>query len=313
MRVLGVDCGGSHLSCALVENKTILAKEFIETDASSLRDILPILASKLRALCGGCSVSVQSCSGVGMGLPIILDTRTGEALSTINKFSDIHEIDLSAWAERELGLPIRVENDARLALLGEHSAGAASGAQDVVMVTLGTGIGGAAMLQGSLLHSRYGQAGCLGGHLAVNFRGRHCKCGAIGCAEAEASTWALPEICRDWPNFDTSALSGEAILDFRSLFRARDSGDAVAREILRHCLDVWSALTVSLIHAYGPELVLFGGSVMGRGEEILGPIRQWVDGHIWRTIRGVPQIQTAVLGSDAALFGAEALFAKDAK
>jgi glucokinase len=126
-----------------------------------------------------------------------LESRTGEVLSTLNKFADIQQVDLSAWSARELGLPVRFENDARMALLGEHSAGAAQGAQDVVMVTLGTGIGGAAMLQGHLLHSRYGQAGCLGGHLTVNFRGRRCKCGAIGCAEAEASTSVLEEVCRE--------------------------------------------------------------------------------------------------------------------
>jgi glucokinase len=307
MRVLGIDCGGSHLSCALVENKEILAHTSIETDASSFREMLPVLASTLRELCRKCTVPVQSCSGLGIGLPVILETLTGEILSTF-KFCDLPEIDLAAWSERELGLPIRFENDARMALLGEQFAGAAMGAEDVVMITLGTGIGGAAMLQGRLLHSRYGQAGCLGGHLTVNFQGRKCKCGAIGCAEAEASTWALEGICREWPGFCTSSLTNDDTLNFDTLFRAKDEGDTVAREVLQHCLEVWSALTVSLIHAYGPELILFGGAVMRRGEEVLEPIRRFAGTHLWRTTRGLPRIEAATLGSNAALFGAEALF-----
>ena len=312
MAVIAIDCGGSHLSCALIENKKILAKSVIETTANSIREILPELASTIRDLCLQCGVPVESCVGLAVGLPVTLNAKTGEILSTLDKFVDIRQVNLLAWGEQELGLPVRLENDARMALLGEQYAGAAIGAQDVVMVTLGTGIGGAAMLQGHLLYSEYGQAGCVGGHLTVNFRGRRCKCGAIGCAEAEASTSVLKQICREWPGFDKSALAAEADLNFQALFRAKDAGDAVAREILQHCLAVWSALTVSLIHAYGPELVLFGGAVMQRGEEIIVPIREWVSAHFWRTVRGVPRIQAATLGRNAALLGAEALFKREA-
>lgn len=308
MRVLAVDCGGSHLSCALAEDKRLLAHTSVDTPATSLRDVLPVLARTLRDLCRSCGVPVRSCSGVGIGLPVILESSTGEILSTLNKYPDLPEIDLAAWSEREFGLPIKFENDARMALLGERIAGAAVGAEDVVMITLGTGIGGAAMLQGRLLHSRFGQAGNLGGHLTVNFRGRRCKCGAVGCAEAEASTAVLNDICREWPGFDRSALANEDNLDFEAVFRCKDSGDAVAREVLEHCLDVWSALTVSLIHAYGPELVLFGGAIMRQGEEILQPVRDYVAAHCWRTTRGLPRMETAMLGSQAALFGAAALF-----
>jgi glucokinase len=83
--------------------------------------------------------------------------------------------------------------------------------------------------------------------------------------------------------------------------------------VLQHCFEVWAALTVSLIHAYGPELVLFSGGVMRRGEEIIAPIRDWVAMHMWGTIRGIPRIEPAALGRDAALLGAEALFERGAE
>jgi glucokinase len=94
----------------------------------------------------------------------------------------VKDIDLAEWFIENVGLPARIENDARMALLGESYAGAARGFTDVVMMTLGTGIGGVAMIEGKLLRGKHAQAGCLGGHIPAVFNGRPCTCGAIGCA-----------------------------------------------------------------------------------------------------------------------------------
>ncbi len=178
------------------------------------------------------------------------------------------------------------------------------------MVTLGTGIGGAAMLGGRLLRSRTGQAGCLGGHLPVNFRGRRCVCGAIGCAEAEASTWMLPTLFREHPGFAASTLAERPVLDFATVFAEQDAGDRVAQDVIAHCVQVWSTLAVGLVHAYGPEIIVFGGSVSLRGEALLAPIRTYVEAHAWRTGRVVTQIVPAELGPSAALLGAAAFAAQ---
>jgi glucokinase len=270
---------------------------------------LPELASRLRENCRTVGISVEANQGIGIGLPAIVDGRSGEVLSTLgSKFADSAAADLQAWSDRELGLPIRIENDAKLALLGERFAGAAKGFEDVVMITLGTGIGVAVMLQNRLMHSHMGQAGTLGGHLVVRLDGRICACGAVGCAESEASTSALPALCREWPGFAGSTLAEAPQLDFATLFQARDASDSVAGELIEHCISVWSALTVSLVHAYGPQLILFGGGVARRGEEILKPIRAHVGQHSWKTSRGLAGIEVATLGADAALVGAETLF-----
>jgi glucokinase len=215
---------------------------------------------------------------------------------------------LRAWGEDAFGLPVKIENDTSLALLGEHRAGAAKGIEDVVLVTLGTGIGVSALLQHQLLRSRLGHAGALGGHFTIRFDGRRCACGNIGCAEAEASTSVLPAVAADWPNFSQSSLAREPALNFAALFRAKDAGDVVAREIVDHCIAIWSALAATLVHAYGPDLMLFGGGVMRRGEEILGPVRAFVKHHTWKSSRGSTRIEAATLGEEAAFIGAEALF-----
>src|SRR5208283_3183140 len=193
--------------------------------------------------------------------------------------------------------------DVRLALLGEHFAGAARNCSDAVMITLGTGIGGVAMLNGKLLRSHSGRAGMIGGHLPVVMNGRRCTCGGVGCAEAEASTWSLPNICHEWPSFAESTLVSATRLDFGSLFLHADGGDRVAREVLDHCIEVWSALTVALIHAYDPQVVVFGGGVLKRAADILPGIRKHVEEHAWIPAGSIAIVE-AELSSHAALYGA---------
>jgi glucokinase len=306
--VLSIDLGGSHMAVGVVHNGVVVAVERRATEARLLATEMSSIAVMARRCLAASGSDVSEIAGVAIGFCGVVDGNGGEILSTLNKYTDALDLDLHGWAQSEFGLALRIENDACLALLGEVAEGAARGERDVVMVTLGTGIGGAAMIEGRLLRSRTGQAGCLGGHLPVNFAGRQCSCGAIGCAETEASTAALPELLRRCPGLSESVLAGVAEPDFKALFHAADAGDAVARSVLNHCVQIWSVLTVGLVHAYGSELVLFGGGVSERGASLLDPIRSYVESHIWRTSRGSPRIERAQLGQDAALIGGATLF-----
>lgn len=197
-----------------------------------------------------------------------------------------------------------------MALLGERYIGAAQGMQDVVMITLGTGIGGAAMMQGKLLRGAHCQAACLGGHLPVNYQGRSCVCGNVGCAEAEASGWSLPQVVRETRGFDESSLARVAELNFQTLFAAARSEDAVALEVQQHCLNIWAANAIAMIHAYDPELVVFGGGVMQSADVILPFVQKYVEKHAW-TCWGTPRVSAAILGGNAALLGAAPLLSED--
>jgi len=108
----------------------------------------------------------------------LADPATGRVVSTNQKYDDATRIDLPEWCRRELGLSFMIENDARMALLGECYAGAAQGETDVVMVTLGTGIGGAVLMNGKVLRSKHILGGNLCGHIPVDFNGRRCTCGS---------------------------------------------------------------------------------------------------------------------------------------
>jgi glucokinase len=310
MKALALDIGGTHISCAIVDDRRMLATESISADsAQSLRSMLPLLANTLRNLMNRVSTSPTDCAGVAIAFPGIIDTRSGRILSTLKKYEDAPSLDLTAWSQTEFGLPLRIENDARMALLGERHSGAAVDHSDIVMMTLGTGIGGAAMIQGKLLRGVHAQAGSLGGHLPVAFEGRLCSCGNIGCAEAEAAGWSMPLVARAWPGFESSTLAQTAEINFRLLFEQAAQGDTVAVGLRDRCLNVWAANAVAQVHAYDPEVVLLGGGVMSSADVIVPYVEAYVHRHAW-TPWGKPAIRAAQLGNDAALLGAVPLLSE---
>ena len=304
MKCFSIDLGGSHANCGLVEDDRILASETLDIEnAGSLARILPRLAESLKRLGGGKIPLEGEMSGVAVGIAAIVDFYRGKTLGTNGKYDDADQVDLQSWSRETLGLPLYLENDARMALLGEVYAGAARGFEDVVMITLGTGIGGVAMIEGKLLRGKHAQAGCLGGHLPVWYDGRQCTCGAIGCAEAEASGWSLPLLVKDWTGIADSPLHRCENIGFRELFAEAARGDRIACEIRDHCLRVWATVTVGLVHAYDPEIVIFGGGVMKSADAILPYIRAHVQNHAW-TPWGKVEVRAAELGDNAALLGA---------
>jgi glucokinase len=301
---LAVDMGGSHAACAVVRGGEILASRNVAADGGRpLAELLPRIAEAFRELLAAQEMAASACAGFVLGFCGIVSAAENRVLAVNGKFEDAPTLDLASWCRREFGIRFYLENDARLALLGESAVGAARGASDAVMVTLGSGIGGAAMLGGRLIESRNGLAGTIGGHLPVVLGGRRCSCGNLGCAEAEASTSVLREVYSAQPGSGNGALAGSEAIGFAELFEAVDAGDRAARSALDHCLKVWSALTVSLIHAYDPEVVVYGGAVMKRGADILPRLQQYVQAHAWTPGRVVP-LRAASLGSDAALLGA---------
>jgi glucokinase len=303
MKALAIDFGGTHATCGLVEDRTLLASETVDANRASLASILPTIAETFRKLVQRESLAMQDFAGVAAGFAGIVNSRIGRIVGTNAKYEDAPTIDLDAWSRKTLGIPMRIENDARMALLGEAFAGAASGFTDVVMMTLGTGIGGVAMIEGKLLRGKHGQAGCLGGHIPVLFTGRTCTCGAIGCAEAEAAGWSLPLIVKDWPGVAQSALAKYPNIGFKELFEESSKGDQIAIAIRDRCLNVWAADAVGLIHAYDPEIIVIGGGVMKSADIIIPYIQQYVIKHAW-TPWGKVQVRAAALGNNAALLGA---------
>jgi glucokinase len=310
VKALAIDLGGTHATLAIVEDESILAVRELSLDrAQGLRPVLPLFVQTFRALSSETGIPFSACEGLSFSFCGLPDSRTGRILSTNQKYDDAIGLDLPSWCQTELKMRFAIENDARMALLGEYIAGAGRGVEDIVMITLGTGIGGAAMMNGELVRGKHAQGGCLGGHLPALFSGRKCTCGAIGCTEAEASGWALPLIAAEWPGFAASKLAAEPEVTFRAVFEHAAAGDSVALAIRDRCIKVWAIGAVGLVHAYDPELIIIGGGVMKSADVILPVVQDQVANFSW-TPWGTVKVVAAKLGNNAGLLGAIPLLTK---
>lgn len=312
MPVLACDVGGTRLKVGIVVGATVVGRLDLPADAGrGLAAALRRVAREVPALCRRAGVGVGDLGGLGLAFPGIIAPGTERILSTpAGKFDDAAGLDVARTVERLLGLRTRVCNDANAALAGEWRHGAARGCRSVVMMTLGTGIGTSAIVDGVALRGQHGQAGCLGGHMTVNLGGRTCPCGNVGCAETEASTWVLPELARAHPGYGASRLADAPVLDFAAVFRAAADGDRVARELRDRSIRAWATALVTLIHAYDPECAVIGGGIMREGTVILRGFRRQVREHAW-TPWGRVRLRAARLGNDAGMIGVAALVGGD--
>ena len=307
--ILAGDIGGTRIKLGLVRGGRGLAG--VEMDGEAGRGLelaLQRITMAVPRLCRRARVKPASIAGFGLSFPGIIEPRTARILSTpAGKYDDSKDLNVPELVERLLGLPTRICNDANAALAGEWRYGAVRGCRSVVMMTLGTGIGASAIIDGVPLRGQHGQAGCLGGHLTTNLDGKVCLCGNLGCAETEASTWALPAQARNHPAFAKSRLARRKKLDYAAIFAAAALGDVLATALCERALRVWAAVLVNLIHVYDPEFAVIGGGIMRSGAAILPPLRRYVAKHAW-TPWGKVRIRAAALGNEAGMLGVASLF-----
>lgn len=307
MTVIACDLGGTRAKLALLNNREILAQAEIASESEAgLGRCLTLIVPVIRELLQRARLQAEDCLGVGIAMPGVVDPTTLRVLEVNGKFVDAPEIDIPGWARAEFGLPLALENDARAALIGECEAGAGSGVADAVMMTLGTGIGSAAVIGGKVLRGAYGSAGNMGGHFTVSQSGRRCSCPNIGCAEAEASSVVLAELARAQPSFAASRLARAERIDYRAVFEAAAAGDECAEKLVEHSVVIWASLAVNLIHAFDPSRVILGGGIMKSAQIIVPRVQAYVDRHAWTPQHRV-EVVPAKLGNLAALLGCERL------
>ncbi|MEX2544977.1 MAG: ROK family protein [Phycisphaeraceae bacterium] len=319
MAVLACDLGGTRIKLGVVEAGRVLARRILDAEsAHGLGPRLSAVEAALRELCdeagvarvaGVAGAGMAGVAGVGISIPGIIDPHAGRVLAINAKYDDATQLDLGAWARQCFNLPLAMDNDARMALIGEWRHGAGRGCDNIAMITLGTGIGVAAVVEGRVLRGAHGQATILGGHLTVDYAGRRCTCGNIGCAEAEASTDVLAALAQTRDDLATSALAGETILDYRAVFDWAKRGDTCAAALRDHSLNVWAALAVNLVHAFDPERIVVGGGIAA-SDDLLPAMQRYVDQYAW-TPRHRVELVRGRLGDDAALVACEWLVEKN--
>lgn len=304
---IAIDLGGTMIKIGLLNSSQLIDRSEIKAQAASgLKAQLPELERAIDKMLTDHKLFPTDVLGIGFSFAGLVDSSKNRILSTNQKYDDGPETDLVTWALENWNWPLFAENDARMALLGEWQFGAGKACRDLVMMTIGTGIGSAVLIDGKLLKGKHFQAGNLGGHFIVNHMGTNCTCGAIGCVESEASTWRLPSLLKEHPEFKNSGMEDEEVLDFKALFHHAANNDKVAKEVLDHCLSAWSAGIISMIHAFDPELIILSGGIMKSASVFLPVLQENVNKHAW-TPWGKVKIVEATYPDAAALFGADYL------
>jgi glucokinase len=275
--VLGIDIGGTQIKAGMVDELgAILAARTVETPAD-LEGFVPSLHDAIRWLLEATTLP----AGVGVGCKGIInpDSTLVEVLPGALHY--LEGLRLSDLVGLPIDVPVFADNDARVALAGEMVWGAAKGYENVVMLTLGAGVGGAVIAQGQLLRGHAGMAGYLG-HLTVDPDGLPCSCGNRGCLETvfsaraiEGEAWAA--VHRGCPSTLTRLFREQPQLaTCRTIFQAASEGDELSQSIVGKAIHVLAAAIAGLLHIFDPEVVILGGQVVDAGAELLTPLREEV-------------------------------------
>ena len=304
---IAIDLGGTIIKIGLLKDGQLIDRTEIKAQsASGLKPQLPELEKVIGILLQANQLSATDVLGIGFSFAGLVDSLRNRILSTNQKYDDGPDTNLVGWALEKWNWPLFAMNDARMALLGEWQHGAGQGSSDLVMITMGTGIGSAVLIEGKLLIGKHFQAGNLGGHFTVNHKGTACTCGGKGCVEAEASTWRLPSLLKEHPEFKNSSIRDEKVLDFKALFHHAAKNDVVAKEVLDHCISAWSAGIITMIHAFDPEIIIISGGIMKSAPVFLPVLQENVNKFAW-TPWGKVKLVEARFPDSAALYGADYL------
>lgn len=251
--------------------------------------------------------------GVGIGSPGPLDTKKGVVILTPNL--GWTNMPLRDRIAEGVNLPAVLDNDANCAIYGEWWRGAARGVQDVVGLTIGTGIGGGIVLGGEIYHGASDAAGEIG-HMTIEVHGRRCNCGNDGCLEAYASGPAiaaravegiaagaktgLPQYVRG----DLSKITAQVV------YEAANDGDHYALEVVRETAELLGAGVASIVNIFNPEVVVICGGVTQAGDRLFEPLTAEVHRRAFKPAWEVCRILPGILTGTAGVYGAAAVFMK---
>ncbi|MBI1987023.1 MAG: ROK family protein [Nitrospinae bacterium] len=317
VRAVGVDLGGTNIRAILVDRQgTILWRERGPTDAHlGPETVIDNIVSLVSHVLERKGVARELIEGVGVGTPGPLNPHTGVVYGAPN-LPGWEQIPLKERLEERLELSIQVENDANVAAWGEYRFGAGRGAQSLVCITLGTGLGGGIILGGEIWRGSAYMAGEIG-HMIIERDGPSCNCGNRGCLEAFVSAASLRVRVREKLKDGGVASAirplveqGEEVAPER-LYQEAVKGDRFCREILREAGERLGIGLINVIHILNPEVIVLTGGLMGAREILLETALKEVEAKAfpWAALR--TRIVPGELGDDAGPLGAAALlFAK---
>jgi glucokinase len=320
--IVGVDIGGTKVAAALMRGRApapgarsrsevvtpeILDRFTTRTDASSAAACLRGIDACLAHLERGAG----RVEGIGVGVASMVDFARGRVVASVNL--PLTDVPLREHLERRFGVPAVVDNDATAACIGEHSYGAGVGTSDMLMLTLGTGVGGGIISGGRPLRGASGAAAEIG-HMVIDIDGPECpaNCPGRGCLEAYVAGPAMGAAARAAAGLEPESALGRAlargeVVDSRLLTQLALGGDAGAIAVLERVGERLGAGLVTLSNIFDPELIVIGGGAAAAGELLFAPARRVLAARALPPARDRVRVVPAAFGPDAGFIGAAAL------
>lgn len=300
---IGVDLGGTKMLVGVVDSERQVHHESRETSRGmGEEEIVQALVSELSEA----RSARPDVLAAGLGIPATIDHANGIAINAVNL--EITDVPLREIIEGRVDLPVFVDNDANVAALAEFLYGVGKGATNLVMLTIGTGIGGGLVLNGELYRGTVG-AGAELGHIVIDENGPPCQgtCPNHGCVETFASGTALARegriAARSHPD---SALAREKEITGQTVTEAAVAGDRAALDVVATAGRHLGVALASLANTFEPDVIAIGGGVSAVGDLLLDPAREELRSRALPPMNKTP-VELAQLGGDAGMIGAAAM------
>lgn len=300
----GIDLGGTTVKIAYFdENGTLLDKWEIPTvTGNGGKQILPDIAASIRRYIDSNGISDASILGLGIGVPGPVNAK-GVVNKCINLGWGVFNI---AQELRNLtGFPVKAGNDANVAALGEFWKGGGQGCDNMVFVTLGTGVGGGIVVEGNLLHGTHGSGAELGHMVLKREETIPCNCGKLGCVEQYCSATGIVRLAREHLAAVTtpSSLRQLDVITCKDIFDAGKSGDEAALAILDTYYALLGEFLANVCCVVDPEVVVLGGGVSKAGDVLLSGVEPYFHKYVFHAASSA-RFALASLGNDAGAYGA---------
>lgn len=307
---LGVDLGGTNTKIGLVDHQGQVRQRLrLPTrPEEGPRQVAGRICQAARECLAAAGLGPEQVSGAGIGCPGTIDLEDGIVAFAPN-LPGWRDVPLRSLIADELGRPCSLDNDANVAALAEHWVGAGRGASSLVLLTLGTGIGGGIILDGRIWHGATGAAGEIG-HMSINPDGPRCQCGNRGCYEVYGSATAMVRRLREAARqgAQTTLSSRLEELTAEDIYKAAVEGDTLALQNLEDTGRYLGVGVSNILHILNPEVIVFSGGPTAAGDMLLQPIREEVRSRTLQACYEGVRICFSRLSDDAGVIGAARRF-----
>ncbi len=310
---IGIDLGGTNIKVGVVdENYRIIGKSNVKTNLPRpFEDIADSICTAVKLACEDAGVTDEMIDNIGIGTPGTAERHTGRVLYSSNL--GFKNAELGKTLKEKLGKDVYTENDANAAAYGEYLNGGGKGYENIVVITLGTGVGGGIIIDGKI-YTGFNCCGAEIGHMVIEYGGAPCNCGRNGCFESYSSATGLIRMTKEAMENDKNSemwnIAGKLEnVDGKTAFDGMRAGDKTAAEVVNKYIGYLGCGLTNMVNIFQPEVLLIGGGICKEGDNLIKPLEKIINSESYcinpeRSTR----LGICKLGNDAGIIGAAYLY-----